>query len=879
MRKILAVLFLGLNMCFLSAQEIYRNEGAAINNTGTGNWEGINIPRSVRTSVSFLNNSITSVNASGYMLQAGDECPMATNNNLDGAVITGNKLTWNGTDQASITHGMFLGYNINYTVRYNYLDKTPYGILFKSGTDAGSNMNYSSGYGASYNIVRNSKLSLRMKGINGVQVYNNTFYSSQNSGAIILIDANHDRTQPAASTGAKIKNNIFYTVHQMYNISIESGCLSNFESDYNVFYCESGTPMFTVGGSSKTFSEWQAMGYDQHSVVVNPNFNNTTSFVPSARLDYGTTLGTAWQAGMSTTAAWVAGTAPSTTNQNGKWQVGAIIYPEPVAPPVAPDPVYVSSSIENSAASVVGMVYDLALAAIVPAPSAFKVTVNSVTRNVNSVSVSGTKVLLTLASPVVYGDVVTVSYTKPSANPIQTSAGKQAASISNQTVTNKVAQVIPIAPDPVYVSSSIENAASSVLGMVYDQALASIVPATSAFQVTVSSATRNVNSVSVSGTKVLLTLATPVVYGDVVTVSYTKPSANQIQTSAGKQAASIANQTVTNNVAQVAPPVAPANLPPVAVVNVTPANLSGFVGVIDATGSYDPNNDNLTFTWTAPENIAVSSVNGARIQFLSPVVVSAKTVEFILKISDGKTTQVKSVPIEIVPYKPELEIAEVLKINASGFQSPYYPYNILDGNIGTMWSVSGDNHWIKMELKEPFNIHHVKVAFQSGQKKASYFDLLGSNDTLTWDPILTKSASCGFSGDLQVFEFPEAKSFEEYRFIKVIGHSNSVDSWNYISEFKIYGYKHRNTSEFNKQAVKLYPNPAHEFVNIRIDETSLKPDFIKIINLAGKIVFQDKMNPEDKEFQIPINLKQGIYIVQIGAGDVTLFTQKLVVNI
>ncbi|HUV01536.1 MAG TPA: hypothetical protein VMW32_11280 [Bacteroidales bacterium] len=64
------------------------------------------------------------------MVQAGDEAPLSTNNNLDGAIITGNKFTWNGTDPSSITHGMFMGYNINFTVKYNYLDKTPYGILY-----------------------------------------------------------------------------------------------------------------------------------------------------------------------------------------------------------------------------------------------------------------------------------------------------------------------------------------------------------------------------------------------------------------------------------------------------------------------------------------------------------------------------------------------------------------------------------------------------------------------------------------------------------------------------------------------------------------------------------------------------------------------------
>ena len=60
------------------------------------------------------------------------------------------------------------------------------------------------------------------------------------------------------------------------------------------------------------------------------------------------------------------------------------------------------------------MTYNLTLANVVPAASAFSVRVNSTARTVNTVAISGTKVQLTLASPVVYGDVVTVSYTKPS---------------------------------------------------------------------------------------------------------------------------------------------------------------------------------------------------------------------------------------------------------------------------------------------------------------------------------------------------------------------------------------------------------------------------------------------------------------------------------
>ena len=83
-------------------------------------------------------------------------------------------------------------------------------------------------------------------------------------------------------------------------------------------------------------------------------------------------------------------------------------------------PVYVSSVIENATPSRLEMTYNLTLANIVPAASAFTVTVNSSTRSVTSVAISGTKVLLTLASPVVYGDAVTIAYTKPTTNQLQT---------------------------------------------------------------------------------------------------------------------------------------------------------------------------------------------------------------------------------------------------------------------------------------------------------------------------------------------------------------------------------------------------------------------------------------------------------------------------
>jgi hypothetical protein len=107
------------------------------------------------------------------MLQAGDEGIGNTNNNLDGEVITGNKFIWNGTDMTSITHGVFTGYNINAVIIFNYLDNVPMRIVRKS-----NGMTDISG-AVAYNIIKNPNFGVVVKGMNGIKIYNNTFYSSR----------------------------------------------------------------------------------------------------------------------------------------------------------------------------------------------------------------------------------------------------------------------------------------------------------------------------------------------------------------------------------------------------------------------------------------------------------------------------------------------------------------------------------------------------------------------------------------------------------------------------------------------------------------------------------------------------------------------------
>jgi hypothetical protein len=67
-------------------------------------------------------------------------------------------------------------------------------------------------------------------------------------------------------------------------------------------------------------------------------------------------------------------------------------------------------------------------------------------------------------------------------------------------------------------------------------------------------------------------------------------------------------------------------------------------------------------------------------------------------------------------------------------------------------------------------------------------------------------------------------------------------------------------------------------VNILIDEPTFNPDFIKIVSLTGKVLYNGKVDPGIRQLQVPVDFSQGVYIVQMGIGEMTVFTQKLVVS-
>ena len=591
------------------------------------------------------------------------------------------------------------------------------------------------------------------------------------------------------------------------------------------------------------------------------------------------------------------------------------------------NPAYVSSSIENATPALLEMTYNLSLANILPAASAFIVLINSKARTVNKVAVSGTKVQLTLASPVVFGDVVKVSYTKPSINPLQTAAGVQAVTISAQTVTNKVGSVIPV-----YASSAIQNATPSLLEMTYSLTLANKVPASSAFTVLVNSKTRTINKVVVTGTKVQLTLASPVVYGDIVTVAYRKPASNQLQTPTGGQAAAITAQNVTNNVN----PVNPVYVSSV-IQNATPSLLEmtyslTLANIVPSSSSFtvQVNSAAISVTKVVVSGTRVELTLGSPVVYGDIVTVSytKPSVNPLQTATGGMAADIVSQPANnnLANIAPEIVITSPLDNTSfaasanititadasdsdgsvsmvefyngdiklgSKAETPYsFDWNNVGSGIYSLTAIATDNYNAKTTssaisitvTSEPVAANQPPVVMISNPVKGIQYDDPASVDieVVATDPDGTISKVVLFNGSAKLVELTSAPYLYTWKdmkagnySIKAVAHDNlNATATSSLIEFNVGGGP---VYDAESEIINLYPNPNNGNFSIEI----LKPfedEKCKVVitDLGGKQISNVPILEGGTLMHFDMSyIKSGIYIMMV-IGKGILVTKKFI---
>jgi hypothetical protein len=78
--------------------------------------------------------------------------------------------------------------------------------------------------------------------------------------------------------------------------------------------------------------------------------------------------------------------------------------------------------------------------------------------------------------------------------------------------------------------------------------------------------------------------------------------------------------------------------------------------------------------------------------------------------------------------------------------------------------------------------------------------------------------------------------------------------------------------------ISIYPVPFNSEIIIRVDG-SFDKGWIKIYDILGTIVYSEQFNPVGKDMlKLGQNLPEGIYIVQVEAGNTVITTQKIIKN-
>jgi poly(beta-D-mannuronate) lyase len=159
--------------------------------------------------------------------------------------------------------------------------------------------------------------------------------------------------------------------------------------------------------------------------------------------------------------------------------------------------------------------------------------------------------------------------------------------------------------------------------------------------------------------------------------------------------------------------------------------------------------------------------NGKLSLFLSASIAAA--------LSGCVTTDAPKGPINLAGTQPALAVVSV----DSSAHDGNGPDRLIDGDIETRWSASGDNSWAILDYGQVAEFDAVRIAFSKGDERVSNFDIEVSEDGTNWVRVLTDVKSSGKVLSIERFPFKATKA----RYIKYIGHGNSKNMWNSTTEF------------------------------------------------------------------------------------------------
>lgn len=271
-------------------------------------------------------NSFFIKNKDGHCIYFGHENRPTFENTITADII-GNRVFgaryYNPSEADVVIHALFAGYVKNVNFKYNYVNGSGIAIIAK-----GTTTNLYTDGGIFYNVLIDDYQNIRVKGVSGIKAYGNSIY---NSLAFLIYGLYVTNNLGADPGGIDFKNNIIYfnddsTVRELINVLDD-----NYISDYNIIKSESSNDIIVVDAVTKTFAEYQGLGFDVNSQNIDPLYDNLTKLTledDSPAIGNGTDLGTTYKTGLGSSTNWGDENIISsvvTKDQTVPWDIGAYI--------------------------------------------------------------------------------------------------------------------------------------------------------------------------------------------------------------------------------------------------------------------------------------------------------------------------------------------------------------------------------------------------------------------------------------------------------------------------------------------------------------------------------------------------------------------------
>ncbi len=131
----------------------------------------------------------------------------------------------------------------------------------------------------------------------------------------------------------------------------------------------------------------------------------------------------------------------------------------------------------------------------------------------------------------------------------------------------------------------------------------------------------------------------------------------------------------------------------------------------------------------------------------------------------------------IMPASP---LVAVTSVSASSHDGNV-PSNTLDNNLSTRWSAYGDGQWVRFDLGARKSVGKVAIAWHRGDARTARFDIQTSADGVRWGTAY-RGISSGMTTRQETYDFTDRST----RYVRIVGHGNSANPWNSITEVDIY---------------------------------------------------------------------------------------------